>query len=593
MGLMITIVTLLKISQESSGFVSLGGPPSFLAANPDLDRAIWVQGLQYTALPTFLMGVYRSLWDGLVAAMARRQPYVELRKQKGGSSSKTLLLGYESEQSLVSMRTALKNRHFYLLLCMVSSLLLALAVPCTAFLFTPTSFSAEYAAAARVTSEFNGSAFLLPSPDLPDIRTPLDAAAAVLMLGAQPWPWTSRSFAFPSFGLEDATSYIGQQAASQAIPITTNITAYVTLASCRILRGGVDYDAIPFRFVPDMFSLHIVGKDRGCEFETVIDFDTTSPGLDSSITASSTLTCTAEAGWSRIAVVAGRYIGDVDRVHPVSDLSVISCAPSYWAVPGSLSASVSPMDTDDLGTPPVPVIDSFVANWGDASEAVGIPHMYFEYPLMDAVCRKGSRTVTSNNEFSRHVFQLASQNISKDKPLDGEALLSATTSIFEMTYALLAVSTLFQPLKPALIQPAIAMVSETRLIVVAPMAYMITAVLTLVACLTLGAFFYVKQESALFEEPIGLISVAGIVNRSRELQDAISRLTADEEFVGDFRKTAMRSEDLMKTRWRYSPESMNIKIAPPEGTPFHTKQPQSAWVSWLMDYGTSLQWIPV
>ncbi|KAK4211293.1 hypothetical protein QBC37DRAFT_427177 [Rhypophila decipiens] len=82
------ILWLAQYSRVHDGFIRLGSPPAFISDNPDLMKAIWTQSWQYTTLPVSLMTLYRVSWDGVIAAIAERQPYVELMKVDGSPPAK-------------------------------------------------------------------------------------------------------------------------------------------------------------------------------------------------------------------------------------------------------------------------------------------------------------------------------------------------------------------------------------------------------------------------------------------------------------------------------------------------------------------------
>jgi hypothetical protein len=546
-GLFVSIVTLLKVSQSNSGFARLGGPPGIFSDHPNLEQAIWAQGLQYTSLPTFIMTLYRTIWEGIVAALAKRQPFVELRKEPwGGPSSKTVLLDYEAEPVWKAPYIALKNRHYFIAACMVSSLVMTLAaVPLTAFLFTPAPSAIDYPITVAFTSKFNQTALLEPFPDGPDILAALDSAAATLLLSAPAMHWTNGTNAYTPFvfpGLNaNATNYA-------ALAISANTTAYLSSANCRVLHEGDDFEYFVVQPLPGypIINAMIAGTDRGCDFNTALVFDIDPNEITMrplSIRSLGTLMCGASYGWTRFNLAAGKYSGDSKDNHSISNITVISCEPSYWAVPGLLNATLASSSVPSQ-------LGSFLPNWPAAQEFSGLdPHILFEIPILEPGCTARFVLIQETSEFSRHVFNLAYQR-SPNEPLRPDALLSALTDLFETTYAVLAASAMFEPLPEPRNATATAQSMETRLIVVPPVAYMIVMPLLAIAGLSIGAMFSARQKSALFEKPVGLLCIAGIGQRSQDLKDEVTLLLGERKFAGNFRETAMESPRF-KSRWWY------------------------------------------
>lgn len=53
-----TIITLNLISKKNGGFAPLTSSPGFLARDPEIERAIWAQGILYTSFPALIMTLY-------------------------------------------------------------------------------------------------------------------------------------------------------------------------------------------------------------------------------------------------------------------------------------------------------------------------------------------------------------------------------------------------------------------------------------------------------------------------------------------------------------------------------------------------------
>lgn len=549
-GIFIAILILLLISRSNFGFVTLGGPPAFIAANPDIDKAIWTQGWQYTALPTFFMHLYRSMWDEIVAAMASRQPFVELKRPAGGTSETTLMLDYNAHNVFKRVTIAWKNRHIYLLLCTVSSILLALVVPFTAFLFTPDTFAIESEVNVLVTHEFNNLLGTKPENALV-IRPALDLAAAMLLLGAPPLAWTNGTAAFPPMSIDNNPVLQGDgdsdsSSKQQNVRITVDSVAYLTEPNCQELQPGRDYGWVEVVALPGQYTWYFSGIDRGCRFGSTLVFSR--ENLSSRPLAVSTFPtrCDEAVGWQRLVVLAAAYTSGTDTApETISNVSVISCAPAYWAVPGVLSVELglsesSPTNssaTAPSSAPNPPLIQDFAPRWSDAAaNMTQVVHLMFDDIITVPTCIKGGDDggpLQAANEFTNHVFALA-QRAAPQSPLEAQVLHGATSSLLETTYAMLAASRLFQALPtPSPVQPpARAAVPTARLVVVPAMAYVLLVTLVFVCGLGLAAtVWYARMPSMLVEEPVGVLGVAALVVRSADLKREVEQLMAGPEFM--------------------------------------------------------------
>jgi hypothetical protein len=95
-SLIATIITLDIISRRNDGFAPLTNAPGFLARDPEIERAIWAQGILYTSFPAFIMTLYRTMWESTVSAFADRQPYIDLKKAGGRPAKATIMLDYKT-----------------------------------------------------------------------------------------------------------------------------------------------------------------------------------------------------------------------------------------------------------------------------------------------------------------------------------------------------------------------------------------------------------------------------------------------------------------------------------------------------------------
>jgi hypothetical protein len=345
MSLIATIISLDIISRRNNGFAPLASAPRFLARDPAIVRAIWAQGILYTSFPAFIMTIYRTMWESTVAAFADRQPYVDLKKPGGRPAKATIMLDYKTEPALWVYMLAFQNKHYLLGLCLLTSVLLGLlVVPLVAFLFTTDSFASNTILPVSILTTFDSN---LVYPDPPDLRLSLNSAAAMRLQDARGPPWTDGEFAFPTF-LPSASIEDGNA--------TIEITAYSSDIDCEYMPES-DYTKVVVPpgtpgFPTRATTIQITANDRGCEIAGQISVITISefpdfpgmPGMpalnppQNTLKAWSTLTCSADSGWSRISMLTARH---VNSSAGITNFSLISCMPSYRMTLGTLVAITS------------------------------------------------------------------------------------------------------------------------------------------------------------------------------------------------------------------------------------------------------------
>ena len=489
------IVSLDIVSRHNSGFAHQSKAPPLLARNPAVERAIWSQGILYTAFPAFIMTIYRTMWEASVSAIAERQPYVDMKKPGGGPPRSTIMLDYKAEPSIYSWVVALRNRHLLLAACMFSSVLLTFVViPLTSFLFTTASFVSSATFPLYFETSFN-STVLGPFPTYPDLRRTLDSAAAMRIQNASRPPWTDGEFAVAKFvplvNIEQGN-------------VTLVTTAYSAHSDCIVIPETQYEKTIltPGDTGIPALSIGISANDRGCHITNFLNIRLTENHPNNFVRLWTTTSCNPDAGWSRFSILTAVY---KDSSSGVANFSLISCAPSYQITPGTLVATM------DIGS--APALKSFTPDtskaqqtrWDDLWE-------FFEEGIHTFGCFDPMSGVDSN-EFGQHVYRISSQK-NTTSPLSPETIGDAAEILFSTTFAVFASTVLFRPTNSPQNGTGVRSLDEMRLIVVSPIAYIILAILIIVAGLNVSLFFYARQESMLCEEPVGLLSMSAILRKS-------------------------------------------------------------------------------
>ncbi|KAH0543158.1 hypothetical protein FGG08_002503 [Glutinoglossum americanum] len=532
------VATLDTVSRRNSGFARLSKPPAFLARNPALEKAIWLQGIVYTALPAFIMTVYRTMWESAVTAFADRQPYIDLKKRGGRSLQTTLMVDYKAEPLLYGWFVALRNKHFLLAACMFFSVVLVLlVVPLTSFLFTTVSFASNTILPLSFKTSFN-SDILEPYPNSPDLRLLMDSAAAMRLLDARQPPWTDSGYAFAKF---DPSIKVGNGS------VTLETTAYSAQSGCIYIPESQYHKTIltPGETGIPALSIQITADDRGCQISSFVNLELNSEHPTTFLKVWPTLSCASDVGWSRFSILTGQY---TNASAGMTNFSLISCTPSYWITSGKLVTVTDPMLSPFSGV--------FTPHPSNASQfRPDALWRFFEKGIQDPGCFDPLNRI-SDTEFGRYVYKIASKE-NPASPLVPEAVINASHTLFATTFAVFASTALFRLASSPLNGTGIHSAEETRLIVVSLVAYIVLGVLAAVAILNISLFFYARQESMLYEKPVGLLSMAGILHNS-DVMDVIDTLAKRPNFNGKPTEALMKEGELVEQLYQFNEEKKRI-----------------------------------
>ncbi|KAF2260343.1 hypothetical protein CC78DRAFT_473148 [Lojkania enalia] len=544
----ITIALLMEISRKHSGFARESDPPSFLVRYPRVKKAIWEQGILYTAFPAFVMTIYRPMWDSAIMAIADRQPYVDLMSRVGEHPRRTILLDYKAEPLLYRWAVAIRNHHFLLAACLFSSLTLSFAiVPLTSFLFTMDSALLNATSPLTIDTVLNisGSMSFPINEHRLNLRLALDSAAGMYLQNASSLPWTDGSYAFPAISSHTDTGNGNFSLESFATGLD---------AGCRVLSHS-EYEK-EVRPLPGSggYLVEIHGNDRGCAINHALDIRTGFWSPDVSLNSWYTPTCSAESGLSRISLMAAAYN---KHSQEVQNFTLISCRTSYFNTSGRLK-------TMPKAGSKTPLIVEFIQDSSSRTHDqwdFGPVRTYFEMQVNSYGCFDTETRVTGN-EIAKYIYRLSSQ-MNPMEPLSSGGLASATRRLLQSTYAIFAAATLFQPLDIPLTGYGTFTVEEKRLFVVEPVGYIILAVLSITAILNVWIFFYnARHKSILGEEPYGLLSAAGILYKSDVNTAMMKEIVSSDNGSRRARETAQQLYRLrdVKCRWHESEGRITLNI---------------------------------
>lgn len=545
-GFIFAIAALTAISRRDSGFARQSRLPLFFQHNPGLRKAIWEQGIIYTALPAFIMTVYRTMWDATVMAFADRQPYADLMKAGGRHPRRTILLDYKTEPLLRRWILAFQNKHFLLSACMLSSLVLSLGiVPLTSFLFTMDTSLSNSTFLLTTDTYFNGTIVTqFPViPNEPNLRVILDTAAGLHVQNLSLPPRTDGTFAFPHF-----TPQVDVGSSNVSVH-----TAAYGVDSGWIEIPESEYDK-KIRWYDNQISIDVHTIDRMCDVSKTLDIRTNPWSPEIWLSSWHTPTCSEEAGWTRMSLLAARY----DRAsQTVQDFSFLSCNASYFSTAGYLMQRLEPGLSPRFLRFDEDAQQKMELGWQD----LYVTRMFLEKEVHNL--RYLDPTPTADgNEFSKYVYRMAQFENPKG-PLEPKALVTAAQTLYETVYAVFASVYLFQLRDIPLNGTGVYMIEEKRLFVQPVVAYIILGVLGATAVLIACLFLYSRQRSMLKEEPFGLMSYAGILFQSNINTNIMREIVDNGYDPRTARESAKKMYHLDQVRWLYDEASGRITFRGP------------------------------
>jgi hypothetical protein len=201
----------------------------------------------------------------------------------------------------------------------------------------------------------------------------------------------------------------------------------------------------------------------------------------------------------------------------------------------------------------------------------------FEMNIPEFNCFDKLRNVDAD-EFMRNVYTLSYKSL-PSSPLLPSAIIDSASSLWITTFAVLASTELFKPLSSGRNGTGVYEKEVSRLIVVSPIAYIILCVLIVVALLNISLFFYAREESILLEEPVGLVSAAGILHRS-DVNELVNGVVREEGFDGRVTATMRRKDKLMTDRYRFDDREVERRIVRYEGVGI----PRRSWWRSLIEW---------
>jgi hypothetical protein len=506
-----TVLALDRISATRNGIANV--PSTFPDPNTRVSTTniIWSYGLLWTALPSFLMTLYRMSWDALVSAAAERQPFVELAQPRNKASSvrRTIMLDYRSYPSFYNWAIAFRRGHRLLCASMLLSTILSIAlVPLAARLLTDeqTEFLSDLNVSVPATFDdeaINGQT---------DFQAFMTNAAAISIYKANPPAWSTTQYSFQPFEVNDK-SISGN--------VTANITAYSALLDCQVKTASEFEVAYSNRIV------QIKGSDRGCEFPKLSMQYAIVENVQL-YTVAWSVQCSAAAHYSRFGVVTANFL-DTSQTK-FTNLTVLSCIPTYWKTQGRLTVSLIPAK--------LPTFANFLPEETSVTEIHPLFHTVLENSLPSYTTFNPSTYVA--DAWGHLVYTLAAQR-NPQNPLNSTVIRAAMETLFSSFYVSLATTQLFVRDDNPQQLDAKLMEQTTRLFIVSPVAWTIAIIMFCVfVCNVLIIIHSERSTSILQEEPKGLLGSAALLQDS-DVSEFVAQLRGSPPQVLNVRKTIKRS----------------------------------------------------
>jgi len=247
----------------------------------------------------------------------------------------------------------------------------------------------------------------------------------------------------------------------------------------------------------DGASVHYQANDRGCEVSGTIYVVNTTTTY-----ASSWHTDCAGSAYGRIGIFAGIY-SDTSSIK-IANYTLFSCTVSYWNTSGLLTVSLQP------GASP-----QFVSFTPKESTAFH-PQFYrvFENGLHSYTFFDASNSIDADTlGFSAYSLAQARKPTS---PIMPDLIQNTAEELFQTLYAGLAVKVLLWNTGTPRTANGELSTMATRLYVVTPVAYTISAILALILVCNVSLFIYAQfKHSVLLEQPTGLLGYAVLLDQSQ------------------------------------------------------------------------------
>lgn len=511
-GLIATIASLTYLSHKHDGFATVLYVPLTTLSDltwAKIDRTqIW-----WTLIPALVFALLGLAHATIVAATAERQPYVELHNTKETASTvrNTILLDYPTYALFYAWAVAWRNAHIRLSCSMFVQLLASLfLVSLASNLLRVESLSHASDVTLRSLLELDISTLDARS----DILAAMDVASAIHEYGTMAPSWMNEYAAVEPF------SAVGDDRTGN-ISVTTSV--YSAKLDCRAIDRKdikITFDGTDASFLGSELISFTDGNcsvhDQGFPVSASIPYYAVSWNQQCAFMSNM---------WDdRIGVFLGSYADDDPQ--RLTNLITVTCTPAYQ----NTSTTVSIISTSGQ------VISVGLANPDEMHEMhqLNFRALHSTIPLTQV-----NDNIFISDSFGRKVYRYA-QQLSGNGPIEAIHAVNATQKMYSTFFAALAQRQLFRTrVVPKTNMQATLISFQTRLKVVAPIAYTLIGLLMLMLICSVALFVLAYTSiSVLVEEPVGLLGKAILLTQS-DVFPFISSVTAehpDERIVKSVKK---------------------------------------------------------
>lgn len=495
-GFICTMVVLACKSKTNDGIATVSLVPIQSLSDFSFPR-LGNSQLRWTLVPALIMALLLLAFDSIIAAVAARQPFVELRNAGHARKSMrmTLMLDYMSYPLFYVWAIALRNGHVILGFAMLFRLLASISlVSLAASVFQASVSQSTLNMSVSFTQEF--SIDLLDSRT--DMQPALDLANAIHVHSATAPSWMNVTHAFEPFEL-DRQDISGN--------LTTSTFALSSVPDCRIIDSS-EY-RVAFEATNGDESANLNFIDRGCNVTGNMALTSSTPVYALSWYQQ----CRGEQ-YDRIGLYLGLY--NDNSPTKLQNLTIVSCMPTYWNSTASLTVATSSSSTNE------PVFVS--AKVGNAQE-VDLLAWDQIHRLLEYYQFYDPSATFKADLFGKTVYKYA-QILSPASTLDAPSVKTAAETVYSTMFAALAATSLRRPRILPRVGSALVSRTVTRLYVDETVAWALVAVLVALLLGTVGSLYIVSTTTSMLrEEPKGLLCYARLLQDS----DALS-------VVQDFRQ---------------------------------------------------------
>jgi hypothetical protein len=494
LGFIVAISTLFALSRQRTGFVEIGFEERSLDFSTFPGAVRWGQGLLWTALPVFTIGLYKLFRDAVIGALVVETPYIELARSSPDDpveARKSVYLDYRTSFAIVACWKAWKNRHYFLSICLVLSFVEALGlVPLTARLFAAREELLPKEATVNILSTFDTSAPL----ENTNYGSLMDAVSAS-WVNESPLPrGTDGDFAFSLIAPTQPGENFTVSAPTNASRLTMDCSEVPMSSTSITLIEETD------SFITVRFS----ATDRGCDIEGSIPTGTDGNDFLEAILTSN---CADAAGRLRI----GFFYGTMSTTGALTNSTLVSCIPSYWSAHGILTV----VTTNNTFAGRVIETPRFNATGYDIQD-LGITAQQFEDGVMTVQTFNPATSSAGNTNAPLRLAELIVRRIEAlGQSYSAATLIEAANLVYPAIYTMLALTYFYPELSTPVAVTGTLAVPQNRLHVVPPVAISMLVILVILFASTGYLIVYLlRHPSMLAEEPVGLLGAASLLRGS-------------------------------------------------------------------------------